>query len=368
MAFSNTITTDFKSYLTRVGVRNLLNNKFSPKYFSLKDYSINYSVSAITDSVLVKAVTGEDIKSFYNGGDDLKMVADETTSNTTQIAKRELSFISECDNTEYGNIVATINLGNYLQAARENLSDLDNVSSSYKPYIRLYDIIKTYEYTENAFGQYSLWDTKNNNVTYSFNTDKDYRNYLIFDNTHIVKEGNTSRVEYNNNRFPSPFKSTASTYRAENGIVTLNGPFTISLYPLSGLFYKIDGVYLKPEELTESIYNNSTNIIPSVKFNNIYHDLKNDASVRTYKSSVNNLVFRFDNLLESSVVAAKNLFNFYGTTSALDPNVKVIPINMSVNINSGDRVNPKSTMLKLNLTLDTTESTWTSTGSTITIN
>jgi hypothetical protein len=54
-------------------------------------------------------------------------------------------------------------------------------------------------------------------------------------------------------KFPSPFKSTASTYRAENGIVTLNGPFTISLYPLSGLFYKVDGVYLKPEELTESI-------------------------------------------------------------------------------------------------------------------
>lgn len=368
MAFSNTITTDFKTYLTRVGTRNLLNNKFLPKYFSLKDYSINYSVSAVTDSVLIKAVTGDDIKSFYNGGEDLKMVTDETTSTSTQIAKREFSFINECDNTEYSNIVATINLGNYLQAARENLSDLDNVSSSYKSYLRLYDIIKTYEYTENAFGQYSLWDTKNFNITYSFDTDNDYKNYLLFDNTHIIKEGNNSRVEYNTNRFPSPFKATASTYRAENGVVTLNGPFTISLYPLNGLFYKIDGVYLNPEELTENIYNNSTNIIPSVKFNNIYHDLKNDASVRTYKSSVNNIVFRFDGLLESAIVAAKNLFNFYGKTSALDSNVKVIPINMTLSINTNDGTKPKPSMLKLNLILDTTENTWSSTGDTITIN
>lgn len=368
MAFSNTITTDFKTYLTKVGVRNLLNNKFLPKYFSLKDYSINYSVSAVTNSVLVKAVTGDDIKSFYNGGEDLKMVSDETINTTTQIAKRELSFISECDNTEYSNIIATINLGNYLQAARENLLDLDNVSSSYKPYIRLYDIVKTYEYTQNAFGQYNLWDTKNINVTYSFETDNDYRNYLIFDNTHMVKDGNTTGIQYNNNRFPSPFKSTASTYRAENGIVTLNGPLTISLYPMSGLFYKTDGTYIRPEELTETIYNNSTNIIPVVKFNNIYHDLKNDASVRTYKSSVNNIVFRFDGLLDSAIVAAKNLFNFYGKTSSLDPNVKVIPINMLVDINTNDGVKPKSAILKLNLTLDTTESTWTSSGNTITIN
>jgi hypothetical protein len=368
MAFSNTITTDFKTYLTRVGTRNLLNNKFLPKYFSLKDYSINYSVSAVTDSVLVKVVTGGDIKSFYNGGEDLKMVADETTSTTTQIAKRELSFINECDNTEYGNIVATINLGNYLQTARETLSNLDNVSSSYKPYLRLYDIVKTYEYTQNAFGQYSLWDTKNINIDYSFDTDNDYRNYLLFDNTHIIKEGNSSRIEYNTNRFPSPFKATASTYRAENGIVTLNGPFTLSLYPSSGLFYKVDGTYLNPEELTESIYNNSISITPSVKFNNIYYDLKNDASVRTYKSSVNNILFRFDGLLEASIVAAKNLFNFYGKASALDSNVKVIPINMNLNINTSDGVKPKSTMLKLNLTLDTTETTWNSTGSTISIN
>lgn len=368
MAFSNTITTDFKTYLTRVGTRNLLNNKFLPKYFSLKDYSINYSVSAVTDSVLIKAVTGEDIKSFYNGGEDLKMVTDETTSTSTQIAKREFSFINECDNTEYGNIVATINLGNYLQAARENLLNIDNVSSSYKPYLRLYDIVKTYEYTENAFGKYSLWDAKNININYSFDTDNDYRNYLIFDNTHIIKEGNTSRIEYNTNRFPSPFKATVSTYRAENGIVTLNGPLTISLYPLNGLFYKVDGTYLNPEELTESIYTNSTNITPSVKFNNIYHDLKNDASIRTYKSSVNNIVFRFDGLLNSAIVAAKNLFNFYGKPSSLNPNFKVIPINMKLDINTNDGVKPKAAMLKLNLTLDTTESTWVSTGSTITIN
>jgi len=368
MAFSNTITTDFKTYLTRVGSRNLLNNKFLPKYFSLKDYSINYAVSAVTDSVLIKTVTGDDTKSFYNGGEDLKMVSDETTSTITQIAKREFSFINECDNTEYGNIVATINLGNYLQAARENLSDLDNVSSGYKPYLRLYDIVKTYEYTENAFGQYSLWDTKNINIDYSFETDNDYRNYLLFDNTHIFKEGNTSRIEYNTNRFASPFKATVSTYRAENGIVTLNGPFTISLYPLNGLFYKVDGTYLRPEELTESTYNNSLNIIPSVKFNNIYHDLKNDASVRTYKSPVNNVLFRFDGLLNSAIVAAKNLFNFYGKPSALDSNVKVIPINMSLNINTSDGVKPKSAMLKLNLTLDTTETTWVSTDQTITIN
>lgn len=368
MAFSNTITTDFKTYLTRVGTRNLLNNKFLPKYFSLKDYSINYSVSGVTDSVLIKAVTGEDIKSFYNGGEDLKMITDETTNTSTQIAKREFSFINECDSTEYSNIVATINLGNYLQAARETLLDIDNVPTTYKSYLRLYDIVKIYEYTENAFGKYSLWDTKNYNIDYSFVTDNDYKNYLLFDNTHIIKEGNTSKIEYNTNRFPSPFKASFSTYRAENGIVTLNGPLTISLYPLSGLFYKVDGTYLNPEELTELIYNNSKNIIPSVKFNNIYHDLKNDASVRTYKSSVNNILFRFDGLLNSSIVAAKNLFNFYGKPSSLDSNIKVIPINMKLDINTTDGSKPKSAMLKLNLTLDTTESTWTSTGNTITIN
>jgi hypothetical protein len=137
---------------------------------------------------------------------------------------------------------------------------------------------------------------------------------------------------------------------------------------MSGLFYKTDGTYIRPEELTETIYNNSTNIIPVVKFNNIYHDLKNDASVRTYKSSVNSIVFRFDGLLDSAIVAAKNLFNFYGKASSLDPNVKVIPINMLVDINTNDGVKPKSAILKLNLTLDTTESTWTSSGNTITIN
>ncbi len=76
-----------------------------------------------------------------------------------------------------------------------------------------------------------------------------------------------------------------------------------------------------------------------------------------YRDNVNIPIFRFNNLLESGITAAKNMFEFYGTDSASDSNTKVITINMDVMVND-DTFKPRPAKLKLNLTLDLDESNW----------
>ena len=357
MAFEGINNGEFKTYLTKYGMRKLLNNNLSIKYFSLRDEGINYG-ETVDSTVLVKSVTGDDLETFYNSSQSLKLVTDDTeTNNRGVISKKEIVFIDDCNGNEYRNIDATIYLGNYLSSLREAQSGMTNVANTYEPFIKLFDYVKVYEYTENAFGETSLWDTKSHNMVYTFESDIDYNNYTIFDNTHMVK-GNTTNIKYDDNRFKTPFKFTVSSVRNDNGSITQNGEAVIKLYPVTSFGYLVDGLFRKPFELTESIYKNSKNIIPSVKFNKIDHSINTDTSI-VYKSPVNIEIFRFLKLMESGITAAKNFFEFYGRESATDPNVRIITINMKVNTSSdGSSVRAKDAILKLNLTLDLTEANW----------
>jgi len=368
MAFENVTTGDFKTYLTKYGMNRLLNNKLNLKYFSLSDDGINYA-ETVDSSVLVKSVTGEEIKTFYNSSNELRFVSDTTVTSTNNISKKEVVFVDECNGNEYKNITATVYLGNYLQELRDTLSNIDTVSMNYKPYIRLFDFVKIYEYTENAFNEYKLWDTKDANITYTFNSDDDYKNYTIFDNTHVTKNSGRTSISYDQNRFKTPFKLSFSSLRADNGVITQNGAGNIILYPVNEIGYLADGTFYRPENLTQLVYDNSRNIYPTVRFNNIYHNLKPDTTT-VYKSPVNREIFRFENLLESGITAAKNMFDFYGVTSPYDHNLKSITINMRVNSSSSDTdtVKAKDANLKLILTLDLDESNWSSLNNKIDIN
>ena len=158
MAFEEVNTTEFKTYLTRYGISKLMNPKakFDIKYFSLNDDGINYNETVDSD-VLVTATNGDDIKTLYNGGDNIKVIDDNTTIEGSTAApadgvdKREIVFVDDCNGTEYKNLNVTVHLGNYLQNLRSTLTNVGSVSRNYEPFIKIYDFINVYEYTENAF-------------------------------------------------------------------------------------------------------------------------------------------------------------------------------------------------------------------------
>ena len=227
-----------------------------------------------------------------------------------------------------------------------------------------------YEYTENAFGEYQLWDTKDYNLNYVFDTEQDYANYRTFTNTFVSKNGGKATVNYDNNRFKSPFQLTFSSYKSEaTNLITQNGKSVLQLYPVESMRYKTNvGIY-RPEELNDSVYNGSKDVIPMVTFNGVNHNLKLETN-RIYRDNVNLPIFRFNNLLETGISSAKNLFEFYGKESTLGTNVKVIPINMSVMVSNSSLLNvkPKEAKIKLNITLDLDETNWNSSGSLYNIN
>jgi hypothetical protein len=368
MAFEEVNTTGFKTYLTKYGVSKLLqpNTNFDIKYFSLNDNGVNYGES-VDSSVLVTAVNGEDIKTLYNGSDDITIIGTEQPTQD-QIARRDIVFVDDCNDNEYKNLDVTFNLGNYLQDLRETNSSLDTVLRGYEPFIRLYDFVNVYEYTENAFGEYKLWDTKNYNLNYTFSTDQDYKNYTIFNNTLVNKNGGASSVVYDNNRFKSPFQLTTSSFKSNStGRVTQNGQFVLQLYPVGSFVYRTDTTEYRPEELTDAILGSERNVIPTVKFNGINHNLKLETNT-VYRDNVNLPIFRFTNLLESGITAAKNMFEFYGNDSATDSNTKVITINMDVSPSDSKITNVKTAKLRLNITLDLNESNWNSSNPFYTIN
>ena len=371
MAFEEVSTAGFKTYLTRYGVSRLLNPnaKFDIKYFSLSDEGINYT-QTVDSSVLVTSVNGDDIKTLYNDTDNLSIIGETTTTNNDNIAKREIVFVDECNGNEYKNLDITVYLGNYLQSLRDTSASIDSVSRSYEPFIRFYDFANVYEYTENAFGEYKLWDTKNYNLNYIFKTDQDYQNYKIFTNTFVSKRGGKSSVVYDTNRFKSPFELSFSSYKSEStNKITQNGKSVLQLYPVDSIFYRTNIGDYKPEELTETVYRNATSIVPTLNFNSVSHPLRLDSD-RVYRDNVNLPIFRFNNLLETAVSSAKNMFEFYGTDSNLDSNVKVITINMGVMTSDSNKLNvkPKEANLRLNITLDLNESNWNSSGSFYNIN
>lgn len=362
MAFEEINTGEFKTYLTKYGMKRLLNNNFNINYFSLSDEGINYSVD-VDSLVKVKAVTGDPLKTLANGPNDLVLVTDQET-NESQIAKRELVFVDDCNNSEYKNMDVTVYLGNYLQNLRETLENIDSVSNSYDPFIRLFDYVKVYEYTENAFNEYKLWDIKDANIKYKM-TDNDYVKYKIFTEVFVNKSTTSSKINYDDNRFKSPFMLGFGSLRQSNGRVYQNGKGTIEMYPVEDLVYNVDGSIISVTDLTESVYNNAKNITPMVKFNGVSHKLRiNNDTV--YKSPVNTPVFRFESLLESGITAAKNLFEFYGEDST--DGSKVITINFRVSTDLFDTAKFKDANIRLNLTLDLNESNWVSTDPYVKIN
>ena len=360
MAFEEVSTAGFKTYLTRYGISRLLDPKsnFDIKYFSLTDEGINYD-QTVDSSVLVSSVNGEDLKTLYNGGEILDFIGNEKDEETSEmtISKSEIVFVNDCDNLEYKNLDVTVYLGNYLQNLRDTNSNIENVSRGYEPFIRLYDFVNVYEYTENAFDEYKLWDTKNYNLNYVFSTDSDYNNYKTFVNTFVSKTNERAKINYDSNRFKSPFQLTIGSHKSNTtNIVTQNGGLTIQLYPVNNIVYRTDTSNVQIQNLNENAYQTNKNIIPSVNFNGVNHNIKMDRNV-VYRDNVNLPIFRFNNLLESGITAAKNMFEFYGVDSASDSNVKVITINMDVIVND-DTFKPRPAKLKLNLTLDLNETNW----------
>lgn len=364
MAFEEISGSKFKTYLTKVGVRQLLqpNNKFEIKYFSLNDEGINYRITGAT-LTQVTSPSGNEFKSLYNGPSDVREITAESVVYD-DIAKRQLVAIDQCNNLEYKNITATIYLGNYLQKLRNALNDLDNVSNDFNPYITLFDYIQMDEYKENAKGEQSLWMEKDVNLKYTFNTPEDRVNWERFMYAYVSKVDNNTTISYNENRFTSPFYIGPGSLKKE-GIVTQNGPFTIMAAP-GELGYSVGNTFRRPEELTQDLYNSNQNIKPQIRFNGVLHNIN---TTNTYKPQVNLPIFRFDNLLNSSIVATTNLFDRYGKTSNTDPNVKVVSIKWNVNTSLVDNMTkPKDFILTLNLTLDSVQANWNGNGTIVNIN
>lgn len=356
MAFEKIGENKFKTYLTKLGVRQMLqpNNNLNIKYFSLNDEGVNYRISGQT-SALITSPSGDDFKTLYNSSSDVREISVENTALLDDIAKRELVAVNRCNNTEYKNITATVYLGNYLQKLKNTLDNLDNVSNDFDASITLFDYIQMDEYKENARGDFSLWEEKDVNLRYSFNSSTDRINWERLTQAYVSKNTRKTSVTYNENRFPSPFYIGPGSIKKE-GIITQNGPFTITMAP--GEFgYYIGNVFRRPEELTQDVYNSSINIKPQIMFNGVSHDINTNNT--SYKPQVNLPIFRFNNLLNSGIIATKNLFDRYGKNSNINPNIKVISIKWNVNTPLAENTTkPNNFILTLNITLDTNQSNW----------
>lgn len=365
MAFESVNTNQFRTYLTRVGLRKLLQpgNTFNIKYFGLSDEGINYN-EVVDNHTLVTSVTADPLKTIYNGSPNLKVVGDVVPPRVDDIAKRELVFVRECDNLEFRNAVVNIDVGNYLKYLQTTQNNLSTIPSNFEPLVKIFDYVKVYEYTENAFNEFKLWNTKNDNVVYNFNTIGDYNNYKILTNTFVKSSNSSVKVNYNSNRFKSPFMLSFATQRSETGIITQNGEFVFEAYPVETFGYLVDNSFIQPQELTQSRYDTAKNIVPVVKFLGINHQIDTNPN-RVYKPKTNNVLFRFPELINTTISASKNLFEFYGEDTP-NTNEKVITINFNVTAGSDDYLN-KPAKLRVNFILNLEESVWNENNDIVTI-
>jgi hypothetical protein len=355
MAFENLNTNQFKTYLTKIGLRKLLQpgNNFNIKYFSLSDKGINYNVDVDND-VVVTSVTGDPLKTLHNGSSNLRTLFEDSRITVDNISKRELVFVRECDNLEFRNATININVGNYLDYLKSAQSDINNLPNDFNSILNVYDYVKVYEYTENAFNELKLWDTKNDNIVYDFVSESDYKNYKILTNTFVEKTTTSVKVNYDSNRFKSPFMLTFASLRSETGIITQNGQFSFEAYPVETFGYLVDGAFIQPQFLSESQYSNAKNVTPAVNFLGITHKIDEDPN-RVYKPEVNNVLFRFPKLINTTISASKNLFEFYGSDTP--NNEKLLKIDFNVNI-GGDTKLSRPAKLTMNFILDMNESNW----------
>lgn len=358
MAFESVDTNQFKTYLTRVGLRKLLQpgNTFNIKYFGFTDEGVNYNL-VDNEPTLVTSVTADSLKTLYNGSPNLDIVGNDVAPRVDDISKRELVFVRECDNevSEFRNATVDINVGNYLKYLQVTQNNLSNVASDFTPLIKVFDYVKVYEYVENAFNELKLWNTKDEDVVYNFNTVADYNNYKTLTNTFVKSSSSSVKVNYNNNRFKSPFMLSFTTQRTETGVIKQNGEFVFEAYPVESFGYLVDGSFIQPQELTQSRYDNSRNIIPVANFLGINHEIDTDPN-RVYKPNVNNVLFRFPDLIDTTVSAAKNLFEFYGNDTT-NTNEKLITIDFNVTAGGVDYLD-KPAILKVNFILSLDDSTW----------
>jgi hypothetical protein len=358
MAFEeiNTSGVDVVTYLTKKGVKDLLTNKFDVSFFSIDDSCINYE-ETVTDSVKIKSVTGDDLKTFVNGPTELSFVGETTTSNNgtdVEISKREIIFVDDCNGTERKNIDVEVNLGNYFESLRNTLNNINSVSNTYEPFVKIFEYVKMNEYVENAFGDYKLWDTKDLNFKYYLNSE-DYKKYETITKTFVVKSRPT-KVMYDKNRFKSPLMMTLQSKRNPNGLVYQNGALTIETYPIEEHVYMADGTVITPLQLNQAVYNSAKNITPLVKFNGGQYKLNVNTDT-VFKSNVNKAVFRFDGLLEAAIVSMKNLAEFYFSDSVSGD--KFMTINMRVNSDSVKGVKAKDANIRITFKINLDESTWT---------
>lgn len=355
MAFESVNTNQFKTYLTKIGLRKLLQpgNTFNIKYFGLGDEGINYN-EVVNADTLVTSITADPLKSVYNSTPNLRVVGDVVSPRVDDIAKRELVFVRECDNLEFRNAIININVGNYLKYLQVTQSDLSSVTPDFNPLVKVFDYVKVYEYTENAFNELKLWNAKNDNVVYNFNTVEDYNNYKTLTNTFVQRGKSSVKVNYNSNRFKSPFMISFASQRSETGIITQNGEFVFEAYPVENFGYLVDNAFIQPQSLGQVRYESANNIVPVVQFLGINHQIDADPT-RVYKPGVNNVLFRFPKLIDTTISASKNLFEFYGNDTP--NNEKVITINFTVTAGNDDYLN-KPAKLRLNFIMDLDETTW----------
>jgi len=357
MAFEeiNTSGVDVVTYLTKKGVKDLLTNKFDVSFFSVDDSCINYSVD-VDDMVKIKSVTGDELKTFVNGPTELTFVGDTPATDQTddvEISKKEIIFVDECNNTERKNIDVEINLGNYFEGLRDTLTNIDSVSNTYEPFVKLFEYIKMNEYVENAFGEYKLWDTRDLNFKYYLNSE-DYKKYEIINKT-MVSKNRGAKVMYDTNRFKTPLMLTFQSKRNPNGVVYQNGSLTVETYPIDEHVYQVDGVVLNPIQLNQGAYESAKNITPLVKFNGGQYKL-NVSTDTVFKSNVNKAIFRFNGLLEAAIVSMKNLAEYYFTDSVSGE--KFMTINMRVNSDSVKGVKAKDANIRITFKINLDESTW----------
>lgn len=359
MAFEeiNTGGVDVVTYLTKKGIKDLLNNKFDVSFFSIDDSCINYE-ETVTDSVKIKAITGDNLKTFVNGPTELAYIGGAPTTiddgDSVEVSKREIIFVDDCNGTERKNIDVEINLGNYFESLRNTLTNINSVSNTYEPFVKIFEYVKMNEYVENAFGEYKLWDTKDYNFKYYLNPE-DYKKYETITKT-FVSKNRTTKVMYDTNRFKSPLMMTFQSKRNPNGLVYQNGPLTIETYPIEEHVYMVDGIVLTPVQLNQGVYDSAKNIMPLVKFNGGQYRLNVDSDT-VFKSNVNKAIFRFNGLLEAAIVSMKNLAEFYFSDSVSGE--KFTTINMRVNSDSVKGIKAKDANIRITFKINLDESTWT---------
>lgn len=356
----------FNTYLTKYGERQILNNTFDISYFSLSDIDINYAeITNLLEDGYVPSVTGHPTRTFYTGIRGESLV--EPSEDTLNVTKREIVFISDCDETgsgdEWKNMKVTINVGNYLKLLSENTdSDLNYTLDTY---VDIFDKVEIFETSEDAFGNEEISKIyRNVNIYYDFASRKDYTTFSRLNRAIVTKnDGGVSEIMYsdNTNRFNSPFQLMFSTKKLDNNQLVFGaGKLRFMSYGIDTYGYLVDGVYRTPEEvegLDTDIYDT---IIPVARFNGTNYRMINPTKsyVSAYEGS-NDLVKRWDGIVDGWIVAAKNLFEFYGTEYTT--NMRKIDISFIAGTDAfSDGVSVKKSNITIEFVMDMNENNWVS--------